>query len=403
MNQLIRDYDGGFIMVGSASSTLPQHLDKRTYVVKTDVDGNVIWERYYDFFANRSITLTTDMSYIIIGMLNIAKLNLNGDTIWLKDYSSYWGSTSRSFLLDDGHILITTGIAINNVRAVKINDDGDVIWVNEVLSENRAIISDNNSFTFGDIEVIQFENWSNDNDLQLQQTTPYVFAVPQRLIKLNNSGYVAMGRAGDIGLVRFNNAGDTLWTRNHDLPTRPLGTDVKETNSGGLVIAGIYEQFGNINPLFLTTDNDGHIEDVFNYFDGTSRDFWNDMLLECDSTMVAGGYTWTLPLPGDRNFTLTKVKLPNQNCIQVGLDELPEVGFQLYPNPAGEAFTIQFEQPMAGELEIYNLLGQQVKHQPIRGQQEAIIHTSHLTPGLYLLRWHDLSGKYYSLGKVVKQ
>jgi hypothetical protein len=86
----------------------------------------------------------------------------------------------------------------------------------------------------------------------------------KKLIQTSDGGYVITGSIKDtttgahtdILLVKFNSSGDTLWTQRIGGSGDEIGNSVKETNDGGLIVAGQTNSYGSGNDdLFLVRTN----------------------------------------------------------------------------------------------------------------------------------------------------
>jgi hypothetical protein len=95
------------------------------------------------------------------------------------------------------------------------------------------------------------------------------------------------------------------------------------------------------------------------------------------------------------------VKINVQNIIKVGLPELVQAAFKIYPNPtAGDVF-IEIDEPInkPAKIEIYNSAGSIVRIISIANSELLKIDLSQMSNGLYYLRMQTDS-RLYS-GKIV--
>ena len=78
--------------------------------------------------------------------------------------------------------------------------------------------------------------------------------------------------------------------------------------------------------------------------------------------------------------------LSNRSLDLVGLGENEATAFRVYPNPAGNAIYLEMNdlQNVAGDVYIFNSMGQSVHHQKIT-DSSTIISVSHLPKGLYVI------------------
>lgn len=81
--------------------------------------------------------------------------------------------------------------------------------------------------------------------------------------------------------------------------------------------------------------------------------------------------------------------------------QLEKSNFIVYPNPASDQFSIFSSQSTPASYELYNMLGQLVKHSPTESQNQ-VVTTETLEPGLYLLILKT-KGKAVQQQKIIVQ
>jgi hypothetical protein len=136
--------DSGFI-IGARKNRYP-------YLLKLDSDGNVEWEKVYDYYNQhndnciKSVVQTADGGFVFTGPVytnEISFYNMNfwvvktdalGDTIWTKsfggtdaDYSSNIIATSDSNYVMSGYTS-SFGAGSTDAYIMKISQEGDSIW-----------------------------------------------------------------------------------------------------------------------------------------------------------------------------------------------------------------------------------------------------------------------------------
>jgi hypothetical protein len=132
------------------------------------------------------------------------------------------------------------------------------------------------------------------------------------LIKVSNGGYVMYGsintgtRAYDM-LYRFNNSGDTLWTKQlGDTAFNQVGSQVKETLDGGFICIAQNTKYSGQNWL-VKTDSAGTIEWENWYGIGLERP--TAIALCTDSGYICTGWTNSIGIgtPNKTNIRITKL------------------------------------------------------------------------------------------------
>ena len=159
--------DGGYIITGY---TIPDgQTDKDFYLVKIDVNGNVEWEKTYGDSSSQTakyIQETSDSGFIIAGDswtattnndIYIVKTDRDGDTIW--ETKIIESNNDQAFSIKEtnsGYILIgtTTSLGMGNkdIWVIKLDNQGSVEWNKtyggEALEYGFDIIQHGNGYVF---------------------------------------------------------------------------------------------------------------------------------------------------------------------------------------------------------------------------------------------------------------
>jgi len=242
--------DDGYIMTGETRSN---GRSTDVWLIKTDADGNKIWDKTFDgdygdqgFFVQQ----TSDGGYIITGKQGIGYANVwliktdaDGNKTWDKTFDKHFDAEGYSVqqTSDGGYIVIgTTKLSPLNrgVWLIKTDADGNKIW-DKTLEDG----------------------WG----YSVQQT--------------NDDGYIVTGktysertRSYDVLLTKTNADGNEVWNKTFDGSKDDLGESVQQTSDGGYIIRGATNTFYEGNIWLIKTDADGNkIWDKT--FDGYSYDW----------------------------------------------------------------------------------------------------------------------------------
>lgn len=214
----------------------------REGIMKTDSLGNIQWAKSYQgsFF---DIKLTPSSGYIAAGYIMrpgqpdfdfyVVKTDHQGDTVWTK---SYGGSErdvafSVSVLPDSGYAVCgyteSFGAGQADIFLVRLKSNGDTLWTRTIGNK------------FGDVGH-------------------KVIAKPDGSIILTGRTSIdSSGDDTDAVLIKFNPAGDTVWTRTYGGSEDELGEDVILTKDGGYAVVGSTNSFsagGQVDVLFIKTN-----------------------------------------------------------------------------------------------------------------------------------------------------
>lgn len=140
-NDIQQTSDGGYIVTGSTNI---QTID-RLWLVKTNADGNVIWQKTFpENSIGRSIQQTADQGYIITGSiafmdswnLFVAKTDEEGNVLWIEIEGNLKANADdhgRSIQLtsDNGYIITGStsfGAGGTDLWLLTLDGDGNTTW-----------------------------------------------------------------------------------------------------------------------------------------------------------------------------------------------------------------------------------------------------------------------------------
>jgi hypothetical protein len=223
--------DGGFIIIGSTPGNV--------WLIKTDNNGNMIWNNTLGIGVSLTVQQTSDGGYIITGYKGrnvwLIKTDSAGNKEWDKTFGGsaedrgYYGQQTT----DGGYVIIgytnSYGAGRSDVWLIKTDNNGNMMW-------NR---------TFGG------DNW--DEGYSGQQTA--------------DGGYIITGRKNKFGspfpnvlLIKTDGNGTKMWEKTHNYQDEEYGLCVQQTSDGGYIITGYTELWGLgwSEVLLLKTDRDGN-------------------------------------------------------------------------------------------------------------------------------------------------
>jgi hypothetical protein len=215
--------DGGYIALGS-TLVAADGGGEDLLLVKTDGQGNEVWARRFPGMAAASVAETSDGGYIA-GAYNVSRTVTNESEV-------YQGT---SFLIRTdaaGNEVWRQALPDEKVSAVRTTPDGGyaaVGWLwNPPGSENEttAVITK-----------------TDGNGTPVWNRTFPGAAANAGLVTADGEYVIGGTRSpfvydiGDAFLTRLDADGNTLWSRNYDLP---VIFDIEETDEGGFVYSGNY-------------------------------------------------------------------------------------------------------------------------------------------------------------------
>lgn len=276
---ILQTKDEGFVVAGYSES-FGSDGDFDIYVVRTDVDGNLVWEQSYDegYIENANDVIELeDESLLIVGnanqpsgsdagtpsqvyLLNISK---KGEFLWshLYDNDGLFQKGKKIIKTEDGGYAIIgdTERAVgesDNVLFLKLNADGEEEWRQTYGTENTEVGQGLVEVEGGYVFVSNVKTDGGfDNDIAIYRIDETGDVISSEVYGEDNAGEsvndLIKTQDGNILLTGFSNNfsyayfiksdlnGDTLWTREIDanLYDDELKA-VTELEDGSVVAAG---------------------------------------------------------------------------------------------------------------------------------------------------------------------
>jgi len=289
--------DGGYIVAGYSTTVDPSG---DFYVVKTDAEGNLLWDNKYggsDSDVGRSVQQTSEGGYIIAGQTRsygggnddvyLVKVDSVGNFEW--DHA-YGGTVSETGFLvqqtSDGGYIIAGFIWLESqnmdMYLVKTDASGDTLWVRNFggglwekgyavrQTPDGGYIVAGFTASFGagayDVYLIKVDA---DGNLLWDRTyggTSYEGAYAAQIT--SDGGYVLAGWTSSFGsggddmyLVKTDADGNFLWQRTYGGTDIEWAQSVRQTSDGGYILAGwtYVEDYDQTNTYLVKTDSDGNL------------------------------------------------------------------------------------------------------------------------------------------------
>ena len=269
--------DKGYILIGQTGSNGAGGFD--IWVIKTDDDGNIIWDKTYGGPKNEEgvvIQETNDNGFIIAGITSsigngdrdiwLIKIDIDGNIIWDKTFGGdKWDVPDSILLLEDGSYIILAstesfGAGDFNVWLIKADSNGNEIW--------------NHTFGGDDYDAGNWIQHTNDGG--------YMLACTSSLNEDCNP---------DILIIKTDANGNELWNKRFG-GTGSEGSSMIESKEGGFVIVGYktVSIFGR-DVWLIEIDEDGN--EMWNQTYGASSEEWGYFLQITDNgDIIIVGHSW---------------------------------------------------------------------------------------------------------------
>lgn len=244
--------DGGFIITGETSlGAGPSDM----YLVKTNSEGTIQWAKSFGGAGNESgycVQQTSDGGFIIIGNTDTYVAGGAWDMYLVKTTSDGTLQWSKTF----------GGTAVEEGRSVQETNDGGFIITGYTTSLGGA-----------DVYLVKT---ASDGTLQWTRNYGYLLGTDfgQAVKQTNDGGFIITGFTTgesdnfDVYLVKTAFDGTLEWTKTFGDTLYDGGYDVQQTNDGGFIITGVYENSIPINGglqfyryvYLIKTASDGNLQ-----------------------------------------------------------------------------------------------------------------------------------------------
>jgi hypothetical protein len=290
--------DDGYVIAGSKYSFEPNYLSQMVWLIKTDADGNRVWDRIFGGPRNDigySVQQSVDGGYIIAG--STESFGSGGKDLWLIETDDkgkeIWNKTFGGSSDDWGH-------------SVQQTNDGGYIIAGSMYSYNRAHLS----------QMV----WLIKTDANGNEVWNKIFGGPRddwgySVQQTNDGGYIIVGATKSFGendnsalwLIKTDPNGNEIWDRTFSGPADAVGYSVQQTNDGGYIIAGSRESVTNgIELLWLIKTDENGLKVWDKTFSGLEDDVGNSIQQTSDGEYIVTGSKET-PGGGNQDLWLIKV------------------------------------------------------------------------------------------------
>jgi len=236
----------------------------RPWIMKTDADGNVQWNKTIPVERLDNLVETSDGGFLShfdylngsrgIGVIN--KLDSEGNLAWNKTIipEDYWGLNFSDDVIE--------------------TDSGDFIFIG----------SWNNMFWLGKFDSAG--NWLVNKTYSRYDSSQTAVTF-KSIIKASDGNYVisgvGFGMGNEVWLFKVDEHGTELWHQSYSFDTYPYLYSITETKDGGyFAVGGV-----NLSALFLKTDSFGNAQWNATFTEGESTHARSVIATE-DSFVVTG-------------------------------------------------------------------------------------------------------------------
>ena len=264
---LIATSDGGFAIVGTTDYT-------HTLVVKTDANGNVVWSEVLAQGEALAIVETSDKGFAICGSTSgsvagwLAKIDSFGNLVYSKSLGPGFSALCSLVETSDG------GFALA----------GDVLQLSPVIQEDFWLVKTDSS---GNVIWNQtYGGTNNENADKIIQTSDAGFAL---------AGTLSLSQTDSpLWLVKTDSSGNMEWNQTFlDADTSGDYCSVIETVNGGFALAAGTSPIGSSEGYFWLTKTDANGNKIWSdtYGNAGSNLHATSLIQTSDMGYVIAGYS----------------------------------------------------------------------------------------------------------------
>ena len=289
---IIQTIDRGFLMVGLSESFNADN-DQDVYVVKTDIEGTLVWTNVYDeSFIEQGFEViqTANGDFIIVGGIKdinssrdlyILSISSTGKFLWSKRYGWEGSEVGRDIThgVDGGYVIIgettTTDNGETDFYLLKIDEQGEEVWTKTFGTDKddfgTAITTINDGYAFtgytdnpnGVDNDIVIYRLNARGDLKWQDNTIGSREVEEAndIIATRDGDLVIVGNIKnnrDLLVAKYDDTGKRKWLTSFGGELGEIGMEVTELENGDLVVGGLVEPtIDNIDFLIAGVSADG--------------------------------------------------------------------------------------------------------------------------------------------------
>jgi len=239
---IVKSGDGGYVLAGSA--TIGQEI--RTWVLRVDGEGNVVWNRTYAGDYARYIARTEDGGFLV-GASKLFKIDPDGQVVWESPFEG-----GPAVEAGDGGYVVAGGKGI-----YKLSEQGGLLWELACsVSPSYLIKSSDGGFigagtimqsSYNDAYVVTVDYYGKKLwEAVYGNSTPWTYHYVTGLFDRGRGTSLGVGCTENtssclIFVLEFDDRGRLAWQKLHD----PNGTTgmyrAIETTDGGYLITGQYQ------------------------------------------------------------------------------------------------------------------------------------------------------------------
>ncbi len=270
-----------------------------SYILSAQIPTFVKTIKYSDDAHGKCVRQTTDGGFIIAGYtfnsdsVNtdalIVKTNYMGDTTWTKHYggNGEYDDQEAKSIIETGNGYMYTGVdwvtsGSYGLYLMNINSSGTTLWEKTHkfsldMNGNDIIPAQGGGYAtagyygaYSYFSYIMLNKYDTNGDTAWSKLYNFSGSMAANSLRAPDAahgyGYIILGNiyingSYDMYVIRTNDNGDTLWTKNYGGINDEYGNCIQQTSDGGYILAGYQENAnGYYNTYVIKINSSGNIQ-----------------------------------------------------------------------------------------------------------------------------------------------
>lgn len=289
---VVENADGTLMIDGWYAEKGEGYGSGRLLIVKTDSNGNILFQKKTNFGSARSLIKTVDNAYVLTGDGYLMKADANGDCVWAKAYYACYDAKQTA---DNGFIIAGSTLTYScgfyeDIYLIKVDTNGNFQWqktfggcgdaVDLGVDHGRSIFIDSDggysiaggATSAGSHTNVVVKTDASGNCVWAKAYGSSAdYSEASEIIQTSDGGH-AFTTIFPGGLYKINSAGTLSWAKTWETTA---GEAILQLNDDGFLIAGgsgsgafIKRTDSSGNQIWNNIYSSGSFEDIIKVSDG---------------------------------------------------------------------------------------------------------------------------------------
>ncbi len=276
--ELVQDAEGNYVIIGQTNSF---NNIEDVLLLKVDSKGSEIWQKTYGGPLNDrgfGVTIAKNGDYLLVGRTELAETESTNVYLLRTDADGnlLWEQNFGGDALDIGESVIETS-------------DGNIV----IVGSNRSSAIPNPTSPSGTSSDVYFIKTDASGNILIEKTYGNVEEDgAYDVVETAEGNFVLTGITSnkrDLYLLSLDKTGAEIWSKSYGGDFDEIGNAIAITPDGGFIVAGVKEITTTTSQMYLVkTDNQGNLE-WERLFGLSGLDFGQSVAVTNDGGYIIGG------------------------------------------------------------------------------------------------------------------